>query len=31
MTLFLLYETSLGYCLFEIKEYEEIQQKVLFA
>lgn len=27
MSLFLLYETSLGYTLFEINGYEEIQQK----
>ncbi len=30
MSLFLLHETSLGYCLFEINGYEEIQQKVYF-
>jgi hypothetical protein len=30
MSLYLLYETALGYCLFEVNGYEEIQQKVIF-
>ena len=28
MSLFALFETSLGFCLFEIKGYEEIEQDV---
>lgn len=29
MALYLLFETSLGFCLFEVNGYEEIQQKVI--
>ena len=28
MTLYVLFETSLGYHLFEVNEWEEVQQKV---
>lgn len=31
MSLFVLFETSLGYSLFEVSEYEEIQQNVNFT